>query len=561
MNSWESLPLPCPFSSATSARTCSPFIFVSATVEGMSAKKKPMKSAKKDVAQKAPEAEKPQVLTEAELKEINKQARPGIGKMMGVSLIMGAIGGGALVGGVGAAMDVPQRADYEISNSADTQITTTFSTQIDNPDGVLSADDEARMERDTERLEVPAVVKQLNYIVFADNDDNVNDTVENYLRDNHPELIGDDKFADGVLIVGVGLDPRQAFIFAGEDVADTLDLRDSSHLDDSLDAIKPGVEDNNIPAGLFAGADEATDVSQLAEDRYNDAVGDRIGAMAGAGIGGGGAIFGIGMGVGAYRRNKAKKVAQARAEMSLVGKEYGELATRLDQIDIRAHSLASPFANETMRKQWEEVRDRFFNIHGQVDSLGNLTSKAPDEKFLAQADAIHQAAVTTREVSYAEENIDKLYSLEHGDELVRRTELQALRDDVVEAQVSLDDAESGLYRELQNLRERADSMMNRTQDSGFLEEYVLLLGDYRTALEQLRQQKFDDLDESKNTALVAPGITSPDYRVGYGYNNFVPFWALSTWHSSNASAQSSSGSSANTSFSSGFSGSGGSSSF
>ncbi|MDN6431957.1 MAG: DUF5129 domain-containing protein, partial [Corynebacterium flavescens] len=356
-------------------------------------------------------------------------------------------------------------------------------------------------------------------------------------------------------------DPRQAFIFAGEDVADTLDLRDSSHLDDSLDAIKPGVEDNNIPAGLFAGADEATDVSQLAEDRYNDAVGDRIGAMAGAGIGGGGAIFGIGMGVGAYRRNKAKKVAQARAEMSLVGKEYGELATRLDQIDIRAHSLASPFANETMRKQWEEVRDRFFNIHGQVDALGNLTSKSPDEKYLEQADAIHQAAVTTREVSYAEDNIDKLYSLEHGDELVRRTELQALRDDVVEAQVSLDDAESGLYRELQNLRERADSMMAKPQHPGFLDDYVLLLGDYRTALEQLRQQKFDDLEEAKNTALVAPGITSPDYRVGYGYNNFVPFWALSTWHSSNASAQSSSGSSANTSFSSGFSGSGGSSSF
>ncbi|MDN6601792.1 DUF5129 domain-containing protein [Corynebacterium flavescens] len=527
----------------------------------MSAKKKPKKVPKKAVAKKKSEAEKPQALTEAELKEISHQARPSIGKMMGVSLILGAIGGGALVGGVGAAMDVPQRADYEISNSADTQITNTFSTQIDNPDGVLSEDDEARMERDVERLEVPAVVKQLNYIVFADNDDNVNDTVENYLRDNHPELIGDDKFADGVLIVGVGLDPRQAFIFAGEDVADTLDLRDSSHLDDSLDAIKPGVEDNNIPAGLFAGADEATDVSQLAEDRYNDAVGDRIGAMAGAGIGGGGAIFGIGMGVGAYRRNKAKKVAQARAEMSLVGKEYGELATRLDQIDIRAHSLASPFANETMRKQWEEVRDRFFNIHGQVDALGNLTSKAPDEKYLEQADAIHQAAVTTREVSYAEENIDKLYSLEHGDELVRRTELQALRDDVVEAQVSLDDAESGLYRELQNLRERADSMMAKPQHPGFLDDYVLLLGDYRTALEQLRQQKFDDLEEAKNTALVAPGITSPDYRVGYGYNNFVPFWALSTWHSSNASAQSSSGSSANTSFSSGFSGSGGSSSF
>ncbi|WP_376783862.1 DUF5129 domain-containing protein [Corynebacterium stationis] len=480
---------------------------------------------------------------------------------MGVSLLMGALGGGALAGGVGAAIDAPQRADFEVANTAEMEITSTFSTEVHNPEGVLSADDEARLERDAERLDAPAVVEQLHYMVFEENDDNVNDTVEEYLRDNRPDLIGDDYFADGVLIVGVGLDPRQAFIFAGEDVAEALDLRDSSHLDDALDAIKPGVKDNNIPAGLFAGANAATDISTLAEDRYNDAVGDRITAVVGSGIGGGGAIFATGLGVGSYRRDKAKKIAQARAEMSLVGKEYGELATRLDQIDIRAHSLTSPFANATMRNEWEEVRDRFFNMHNQVDALGNLTSQSPDEKYLEQADAIHQAAVTTREVSYAEDNIDKLYRLEHGDEVVRRTELQALRDDVVEAQVALDDAKSGLYLELQNLRERADSMMNRTQDSGFLDEYVLLLGDYRTALEQLRKQKFNDLDESENTALTAPGITSPDYRAGYGYNNFVPFWALSTWHSTNSAAQSSGGSSANTGFSSGFSGAGGSSSF
>src|SRR5699024_935768 len=310
-------------------------------------------------------------------------------------------------------------------------------------------------------------------------------------------------------------------------------------LDDALDAIKPGVKDNNIPAGLFAGANAATDISTLAEDRYNDAVGDRIAAMVGSGIGGGGAIFATGLGVGESRRSKAKKIARARAEMSLAGKGYGQLAARLDQVDIRAHSLTSPFANATMRSEWEEVRDRFFHIHDQVDSLGNLTSRDSDEQFLKNADEIHQAALTTRELSYAEENIDKLYRLEHGDDVVRRTELQALRDDVVEAQVALDDADSGLYRELQTLRERADSMMSRTQDSGFLDEYVLLLGDYRAALEQLRRQEFDDLDEDKNTDLVASAITSPDYRVGYGYNNFVPFWALSTWHSTNAAAQSS----------------------
>nr|WP_301187509.1 DUF5129 domain-containing protein [Corynebacterium stationis] len=523
----------------------------------MSAKKKPTKN----VAKTKPEAEQQQALTEAELKEVNKQARPSIGKMMGVSLLMGALGGGALAGGVGAAIDAPQRADFEVANTAEMEITSTFSTEVHNPEGVLSADDEARLERDAERIDAPAVVEQLHYMVFEENDDNVNDTVEEYLRDNRPDLIGDDYFADGVLIVGVGLDPRQAFIFAGEDVAEALDLRDSSHLDDALDAIKPGVKDNNIPAGLFAGANAATDISTLAADRYNDAVGDRIAAMVGSGIGGGGAIFATGLGVGAYRRSKAKKIAQARAEMSLVGKEYGQLAARLDQVDIRAHSLTSPFANATMRSEWEEVRDRFFHIHDQVDSLGNLTSKSSDEKYLEQADAIHQAAVTTREVSFAEDNIDKLYRLEHGDEVVRRTELHALRDDVVEAQVALDDAKSGLYLELQNLRERADSLMNSTQSPDFLDQYVILLGDYRTALEQLRKQKFNDLDESENTALAAPGITSPDYRVGYGYNNFVPFWALSTWHSTNSAAQSSGGSSANTGFSSGFSGAGGSSSF
>ena len=522
----------------------------------MSAKKKPTT----DVA-KTTHTDEQQALTEAELKEVHQKVRPGVGKMLGVSLLMGALGGGALAGGVGAAIDAPQRADFEVASTAEMEITSTFSTEVHNPEGVLSADDEARLERDAERLDAPAVVEQLHYMVFEENDDNVNDTVEEYLRDNRPDLIGDDYFADGVLIVGVGLDPRQAFIFGGEDVAEALDLRDSSHLDDALDAIKPGVKDNNIPAGLFAGANAATDISTLAEDRYNDAVGDRIGAMVGSGIGGGGVIFATGMSIGAYRRSKAKKIAQARAEMSLVGKEYGQLAARLDQVDIRAHSLTSPFANATMRSEWEEVRDRFFHIHDQVDSLGNLTSKSSDEKYLEQADAIHQAAVTTREVSYAEDNIDKLYRLEHGDEVVRRTELHALRDDVVEAQVALDDAKSGLYLELQNLRERADSLMNSTQSPDFLDQYVILLGDYRTALEQLRKQKFNDLDESENTALTAPGITSPDYRVGYGYNNFVPFWALSTWHSTNSAAQSSGGSSANTGFSSGFSGAGGSSSF
>ena len=129
--------------------------------------------------------------------------------MFGVSIGLAVLGFGALAGGLSTITDTPVRADYEITDTAATEITNSFSTEIHNPNGVLSAEDEARMERDVERLDVPAVVSQLHYIVFEENDDNINDTVENYLRDNRPDLIGDEYFTDGVLIVGVGLDPAR----------------------------------------------------------------------------------------------------------------------------------------------------------------------------------------------------------------------------------------------------------------------------------------------------------------------------------------------------------------
>ena len=149
--------------------------------------------------------------------------KPTVGKIVAASILSaGVLGGGAALG-IATTYDSPERAHYQI----DAPTHSNLALRIHNPDGVLTADDERILERDAARLEVPGVVKQLHYIVFADNDDNVNDTVENYLRDHHPELIGDDSFADGTLFVGVGLNPRQAFIFAGDDVAELLELRDS----------------------------------------------------------------------------------------------------------------------------------------------------------------------------------------------------------------------------------------------------------------------------------------------------------------------------------------------
>lgn len=485
--------------------------------------------------------------------------KPTVGKIVAASILSaGVLGGGAALG-IATTYDSPERAHYQI----DAPTHSNLALHIHNPDGVLTADDERILERDAARLEVPGVVKQLHYIVFADNDDNVNDTVENYLRDHHPELIGDDSFADGTLFVGVGLDPRQAFIFAGDDVAELLDLREGSHLDESLDAIKPGVKDGNIPGGLFHGATVATDLAALEQAQFDAAKSNRtsaivMGGLGAAALGGGGAAA-----AGGYRRSRAKKIAQAREDFDYISAEFGALAQRLDSVDIRAHSLTSAFADQQLRDQWRKVRERFVRMHDDVSTLGELSPRSDDKAFAQRADQLSDMASTAKKIHHAEDNIDTIFAFENGDELTRRTEAQSLRDDVVEAKMKVRDSDSGLYQELAAIQQRTETLAQDPGAEDFLDNFIVLLRDYQAALTQLRKQEFSDIDESKADAPQAPGLTSADYRPGYGWNNFVPYWALSSWHASTLEAQSSSSNSggANTSFSSGFSGAGGSSGF
>ncbi|WKS33524.1 hypothetical protein NLL50_07330 [Corynebacterium propinquum] len=100
--------------------------------------------------------------------------KPTVGKIVAASILSaGVLGGGAALG-IATTYDSPERAHYQIDAPTHSNV----ALRIHNPDGVLTADDERILERDAARLEVPGVVKQLHYIVFADNDDNVNDTVE-----------------------------------------------------------------------------------------------------------------------------------------------------------------------------------------------------------------------------------------------------------------------------------------------------------------------------------------------------------------------------------------------
>lgn len=463
------------------------------------------------------------------------------------------IGGGAGFWGVHSLGDAPRESDYVVELS-----TRQVPATVHDPDDVLNGEEEQRLAAE---VVAPDVVTHLTYLVFAENDDNVNDTVENYVRDNLPHLLApdDDHFADGSLIVGVGLDPRQAFVFAGEDVAQQLRLREGNHLDTSINAIKPDVEDGHIAEGLISGARAATDPEKIAQDSFAQAQSDRLRDLTLATIAGGG-LAGTATALGGLRaRSRRQKVDAARADFHLTSTEYAALAQRLDHIDIRAHSLSSPLVNDELRAQWADVQRRFLDIHERVGAVGPLTSSSPDKVFYQQAGELAEAAEVTRQVSYAEENIDTLFKLEHGDTATREQEIQALHSDILEARLEVDSTTSPIYAHLTEIKDRAAALSTDTQHPQFLEEFLFLLRDYQAALTEINERQFSDVEPAEE--LRAPRLYDKDYRPGYGVNGFVPFWVMSSWHSNNVAASQASQSSTNSTFSSGFSGAGGSSSF
>lgn len=126
--------------------------------------------------------------------------------VIGASALL-AVGGGAA--GYSLA-DVPDADRFAVSTQA-----SAAQLQVSDPQNILSAEDEQRMQRDAERLPHPDTVQTIHYIFLAEGRENVNDSAENFLRDNYPEQIGNDKFADGVLILGADMQSRNNFVFAG----------------------------------------------------------------------------------------------------------------------------------------------------------------------------------------------------------------------------------------------------------------------------------------------------------------------------------------------------------
>lgn len=477
--------------------------------------------------------------------------------------VLGTIGSAVLLGGVGAGLTYalttpPSEDQYSVAVAQHAP-----KVVIDDPDDVLSPEDEDRMMRDVERLDHPDVVKELHYMVFAKNHENVFDSVEEYMRDNHPEWIGnaenaDNRFGDGLAIIGVGLDPHQAFAYYGDDVASQLKVDHGQRDAQVLDAMKPGVRDGNIPAGLFNAAKTAFDRQAAQDYGYNRAKDDRDGAAIGAGVGGAG-LGGAGAATGfAVTNRRRRKIEQAREDYRSITTEYAALAGRLDEIDIRANSVSSSFADAELRKQWQEVRDTFFSYHDAVSGAGGIGDIRidDDKEALRNRKKLRTAATSVEHVSNAEDNINRLFEIEQGDAGARRAALTEIREDVIEAKHKVKN--KGLKRDLELLEQRIDQLDANPGSPAFVDDFVRVLGDYRLLLEQVKRREFSDVKEYE--PLRQPAIYDSSYTYGY-----VPFVVMNDWHTSNVQAHeqhtsSSAGTNAAVA-SSGFSAAGSSSSF
>lgn len=490
-------------------------------------------------------------------------------------IIVGALCGFALVGGIPAAgisavmsSNIVNSSDYKTHSISESKV------RIEDPHDVLSPEDEARMINDINRVEVVESIKEIIYIVFAHNRENVNDSVEEYMRANLPDRINNTTFKDGVLIVGVGLSPRQAFVFAGEDVADALDLRnDSKHLRDSVDAMKNGVIDNNIPAGLFASVNMANNVKSLEDSQKNTrnvmsltsgAIGGLFGGMTGGGI-----VF-------LSEQNKEKrrrKIEKARKNKETILNEYTHLANNLDNIDIRANSLKSSYVDKTLRSEWGEVRDGFLKYNDIIHGANGIGTISDDNEtaLYSRSDELEEIINSISKVKIAESNINRLFKLEKGDLATRKKALKDMREDMLKARRERMLSDS-LKDDIEHLITKVEKLFNNVENPKFMEYFTFVLDEYNQLIQHAQDEIAHNMDAPVRKDIRPMRI----YERDYGYNrrySYRPYIVVDHWRNDNVQMErmhreqerqrerSSSSSRTNSSFSSGFSGSGGSSSF
>lgn len=462
-----------------------------------------------------------------------------------------------------------------------------FKVNISDPDDVLSNNDEKSLVKQTENISFPekSYVTDVNYIILdensensLDNKNNFNDSILEWIGKNDSRLVPDgvdkgDTWKDGSLIITVGLSSRGNGIYCGDDVCSSLDLFEGSHLDKSLDNMKPGLRKGNYVVGLFEGAKTAADPSQV---------------MSNKSFGGTGWItitffflflpfvIVVGIVLFFYNNSRKTKIKTAKENYRMISENYSETALKLDEIDIVANSLTSPLANDLLRQQWNDCKNSFLNVDKKFNEL-NISESSSNKIFYKNRKVIEEVKVDVEHFNNAKNNIEMISSMERGDSKVRKSELRKN----VKNFTKLSAVVESLYEEknfrssnLKELCKRADDLLEKTRslqknldNENFMNVFAEIVQEYGEIVEELQIYSDTGLSYKKNDERTVSSIYDKNYNIGSSLNNyFIPVSVMSSWnyddnYSRHNSFSTNSSSSTITSFSSGFSGGGGSSSW
>lgn len=426
----------------------------------------------------------------------------------------------------------------------------------------LSNTDMESLHQNTLNIALPSDVKSVDYFTFGNNSDSLNDTLQAHLKLYRPDLLTPDreKYADGHLIVVVGFSPHKNAIYGGEDVAQAVGLRDQQRLETLTAAPKEDLRAGRYVDAMIESVTAAANPDYQLPVDTGKKVTNIVATVASVAVFGGGLLSIIGV----FIHTRKNRTRQAREAYNHAAAEYGRIASSLDAIDIRANSLTSSFANDELRAQWEDVKQRFLQLHATMDSISHLADSGTNKQFYKSRATIAAAREEATKIAQAEENIELLYSLEHGDHDARRKQLRRVRSDVYKAK--LDAPTLPLRQECDALVNRLDTLLENVTHPSFMDDFTQVLSDYQVASKAIRDHAMPKVLDKDNRAV--PRLDSYDWNVGLGHTDFIPYGTLSSWNSSDTASISSDSSggdssgsySVDTSYSdSSFSGAGGSS--
>ncbi|WP_165841663.1 DUF5129 domain-containing protein [Corynebacterium heidelbergense] len=405
----------------------------------------------------------------------------------------------------------------------------------------------------TAALSFPSSVISVTYVILPPSQDELEAHLLSWAQQSDPSVLAagtnsSTKWASGALIIAVEPSSRHNGIFCGTDVCSALGLNNSAHLTESLEAMKPGLRDQNYVEGLVGGARAALAPSSdqgssfLGSDHFFSlVVGLFIVVFVFIGLVW---IIIIVQIVKLLTHSGADKTENLRSSVAELRVLTPAVERGLPTATSQLRSLTGPLVDPAYHQSWQDIQARASGATTRVTALG-LGDQPSRRDLRRRRREIKELYDAVTVADRAERQIALLSGLETGDPNARLEAIFGFRADVERARVS--DYSHPARPHLADVQARLDWLRDHPDDELFLHRLAETLEKYWEAL-QLVAQRMRSLRLNRH---VPPGLGSENWHVGSGaFGGFVTFAVLERWHAKDRSPNSWDSSGSMSSFSS-----------